>query len=121
MWIDIPPKDTTALVNETVELECKGRGNPAPTISWKKNDIAINFANNRRYLQMSTGSLRISLSQKSDTGKYTCVATNSAGYRWANATLSVLSKFFMLNYGDSRVTRIASRNSRRARETRRDW
>ena len=93
MWIDIPPKDTNALVNETVELECKGRGNPTPTITWKKDGQPINFASNPRYLLQSTGSLRISRAQKSDSGKYTCVATNRVGSKLANATLRVLSKF----------------------------
>ena len=92
VWIDIPPKDTFALVNETVELECKGRGDPTPTITWKKNDQPIDFANNRRYFQKSTGSIQISGSQKSDSGKYTCEATNRVGSKWAKVTLTVLSK-----------------------------
>ena len=78
-------------MNETVELQCQGQGSPTPTITWLKNDLNINFANNPRFFQKSTGSLQISRSQKSDSGKYTCVATNSLGSKRANATLRVLS------------------------------
>ena len=90
----MPPKNTDAVVNETVELQCQGRGSPTPTITWQKNDLNINFANNPRFFQKNTGSLQISRSQKSDSGKYTCVATNSLGSKRANATLRVLSKLF---------------------------
>ena len=92
VWIDVPPKNTDAVVNETVELQCQGRGDPTPTIRWQKNGQDINFANNPRYFQKHTGSLQISTSQKSDSGKYVCVATNSQGSVRANATLRVLSK-----------------------------
>ena len=90
VWIDVPPKNTDAIVNETVELQCQGRGSPTPTITWLKNDQNINFANNLRFFQKNTGSLLISRSQESDSGKYTCVATNSLGSKRANATLRVL-------------------------------
>lgn len=88
----MPPKNTDAIVNETVELQCQGQGSPTPTITWLKNDQNINFANNPRFFQKISGSLQISRSQKSDSGKYTCVATNSEGSTRANATLRVLSK-----------------------------
>lgn len=93
LWIDVPPKNTDAVVNETVELQCQGRGDPAPTITWQKNDQNIDFANNPRYFKKDTGSLQITTSQKSDSGKYLCVATNSQGSVRANATLRVLSEF----------------------------
>ena len=97
VWIAIPPKDTNALVNETVEMECKGGEYPTPTITWKKNDQPINFASNPRYFQKVTGSLRIIRAQKSDSGKYTCVATNSVGSKRADATLKVWSKLSPLS------------------------
>ena len=87
----MPPKNTDAIENETVELQCQGRGSPTPTITWRKNDKDINFANNPRFFQKITGPLQISRSQKSDSGKYTCVVTNSLGSKRANATLRVLS------------------------------
>ena len=97
VWIDVPPKDTFAVVNETVEMECQGRGDPTPTITWKKDDVIINNATSSRYFfPKFTGSLTIMMSQKSDSAKYTCVVTNSFGSKWANATLTVLSKFVVL-------------------------
>jgi len=78
-------------VNETVELDCKGRGDPTPTITWKKNDQLIDFASNSRYFKKNS-SLQIRRVEKSDAGKYTCEASNSKGRKWADATLRVLSK-----------------------------
>ena len=92
VWIDVPPQDNVALVGETAELECKSRGVPTPVIMWKKNYQPIHFPSNPRYAQKSTGSLQISRSQKGDSGKYTCVVTNSVGSKSANATLTVWSK-----------------------------
>lgn len=106
VWIDVPPKNTDAVVNDTVELECVGRGNPSPTITWQKNDQNINFANNPRYFQKSSGSLQISRSQKSDSGKYTCIATNSIGSKRANASLRVLIKTVIVNPLPSQIDAI---------------
>ncbi|XP_078347645.1 protein sidekick-2-like isoform X2 [Oculina patagonica] len=97
LWIDVPPKNTDAVVNETVELQCQGRGDPTPTISWQKNGQNIDIANNPRYDQKVTGSLQIRASQKSDSGKYLCVASNSEGSVRANATLRVLIKTVITN------------------------
>lgn len=98
VWIDVPPKDTFAVVNETVEMECQGRGDPTPTITWKKDDVIINNATSSRYFfPKFTGSLTIMMSQKSDSAKYTCVVTNSFGSKWANATLTVLIKTVITN------------------------
>ena len=57
-------------VNETntILLTCDVYGYPAPAITWKKDE---------KQLKQHTGkNLRIDGSTKSDSGKYTCVATN---------------------------------------------
>ena len=94
MWIDIPPKDTVALINETVELECKGRGDPEPTITWSKDGQVIDVSKSARHTIKSSGSLWISKSQKSDSGEYSCEAANNVAKKTAKATLRVLSKSF---------------------------
>ncbi|MBN3302329.1 HMCN1 protein, partial [Amia calva] len=74
------PSEVSVLMNDSVQLVCHAKGNPMPTIQWLKDGKALNLT--------EAGSIRISPdgstlsvvgAHTSDTGKYTCVATNAAG------------------------------------------
>ncbi|XP_051581270.1 hemicentin-1-like isoform X1 [Myxocyprinus asiaticus] len=80
---DIPgeglaPKEVKIKVNNTLTLECEAQAIPEPTLVWYKDgqilkaDGHLTFTANGRIIQ-------IKHTQVSDTGRYTCVASNIAG------------------------------------------
>ncbi|XP_028823701.1 hemicentin-1 isoform X1 [Denticeps clupeoides] len=72
------PKEVKIKVNNTLTLECEAQALPTPMLVWYKDgallraDDHINITANGRVVQ-------IKQAQVSDTGRYTCVATNIAG------------------------------------------
>ncbi|GAA6099393.1 hemicentin-1 isoform X2 [Tachysurus ichikawai] len=72
------PKEIKIKVNNTLTLECEAQAIPVPTLHWYKDgqilkgDGRITVTPNGRIVQ-------IKQAQVSDTGRYTCVATNIAG------------------------------------------
>ncbi|XP_058494160.1 hemicentin-1 isoform X1 [Solea solea] len=72
------PDEVTVLLNKTTQLECHVDGNPAPKITWFKDNQPISSNGPHRIL--SNGRiLQVSTAQVSDTGRYVCVANNVAG------------------------------------------
>lgn len=64
-------------------------GNPAPDIKWLKDGQML--IPDRRYQVLSHGRfLQISGAHVSDTGRYSCLASNSAGDRSRHFNLNVL-------------------------------
>lgn len=67
-------------------------GNPVPEITWLKDGQTL--ASDARLQVMSNGRfLQISGSQVADTGRYSCLASNSAGDRSRHFNLNVLGMF----------------------------
>ncbi|XP_006892907.1 PREDICTED: roundabout homolog 4 [Elephantulus edwardii] len=80
----VQPRDTVAMVGEQVILECKPPwGFPEPTVSWWKDGKPL-VLQPGQYV-MSDGSLLMTRAEKSDSGTYMCVATNSARQRESRA------------------------------------
>uniref|UniRef100_A0A3Q3ALP3 Hemicentin 1 n=1 Tax=Kryptolebias marmoratus TaxID=37003 RepID=A0A3Q3ALP3_KRYMA len=80
---DIPgeglaPKEVKIKINSTLTLECVAQAFPTPALQWYKDgqvlqaDDHVSITANGRIVQ-------IKHAQVSDTGRYTCVATNVAG------------------------------------------
>ncbi|XP_074858281.1 hemicentin-1 isoform X2 [Carettochelys insculpta] len=67
-----------AYINKSAVLECVAEGVPTPRITWRK-DGAVFAGNNARYSLLENGSLYIHAAHVSDTGRYLCMATNTAG------------------------------------------
>ncbi|XP_010130628.1 PREDICTED: hemicentin-1, partial [Buceros rhinoceros silvestris] len=72
------PEDLTALLDTSLNIECTATGTPPPQINWLKNGLPLSVSSQIRLL--SAGQiLRLARVRISDTGVYTCVASNRAG------------------------------------------
>ncbi|XP_076780776.1 roundabout homolog 4 isoform X2 [Arvicanthis niloticus] len=80
----IQPRDTVAVVGESLVLECGPPwGYPKPSVSWWKDGKPLVLQPGRH--TVSGDSLMVSRAEKNDTGTYMCMATNSAGQRESRA------------------------------------
>ncbi|XP_051929215.1 hemicentin-1 isoform X1 [Hippocampus zosterae] len=74
------PSEIGVLLNESIQLACHVQGSPSPTIQWLKDGEVINNAGNKDFRISPDGSiLTVTATHTTDSGKYTCVASNSAG------------------------------------------
>ena len=64
------------LVGTAVYIRCPVTGNPAPVIEWKKSGFLLTTSGS---LQIAKNTLILLDSTWSDTGSYTCEASNGAG------------------------------------------
>ena len=64
------------LVGTTVSISCPAVGNPHPKIIWTKSDVALLSS---RFVKVEKSTLTIFGGPWSDTGRYTCIASNAAG------------------------------------------
>ncbi|KAM6456551.1 hemicentin-1 isoform 2-T2 [Liasis olivaceus] len=82
------PKEYVVVVDKPVTLLCETEGYPSPVTAWQKNGQLVTESMRRRVL--STGALQIAFVQPTDTGRYTCTATNMAGSSSSSMELTVL-------------------------------
>ncbi|NXE93182.1 HMCN1 protein, partial [Menura novaehollandiae] len=84
----LSPKEVKIKVNHSLTLECEAHAIPAASISWYKDGQASHKLNSSEgplkaddhvLIQGSGHTLHIKEAQVSDTGRYTCVASNIAG------------------------------------------
>ncbi|XP_027145831.1 hemicentin-1 [Larimichthys crocea] len=74
------PSEMGVLLNESIQLVCRARGTPTPTIQWLKDGEVINDTRSMGFRISPDGStLTVTKAHTTDSGKYTCVATNTAG------------------------------------------
>ncbi|XP_031715320.1 hemicentin-1 isoform X1 [Anarrhichthys ocellatus] len=74
------PSEMGVLLNESIQLVCRARGTPTPTIQWLKDGEVINNTRDEGLGISPDGStLTVTGAHTTDSGKYTCVATNTAG------------------------------------------
>uniref|UniRef100_A0AAQ5XXH5 Roundabout, axon guidance receptor, homolog 1 (Drosophila) n=1 Tax=Amphiprion ocellaris TaxID=80972 RepID=A0AAQ5XXH5_AMPOC len=83
------PGSQVVLVDQSVEFRCEARGDPVPTVRWRKDDGDLPKG---RYEIREDHTLKIRRLASADVGSYTCVAENMVGKAEASATLTVHGK-----------------------------
>ncbi|XP_036354448.1 hemicentin-1-like isoform X2 [Octopus sinensis] len=81
--------DTKILINETAQLNCIARGVPKVKVRWFKDGKPLNSANSRIEFITDGRQLRVRGEDLSDSGIYTCTATNKVGSDKVEYRLSV--------------------------------
>ena len=85
------PTNVTVEAGETFELHCRAQGHPEPQLRWQGSFRAA--ADDRRMDFLQASKVIVIRDAKSvDTGKYTCIASNEAGFVNATAFVTVLGK-----------------------------
>uniref|UniRef100_H3DFP8 Ig-like domain-containing protein n=1 Tax=Tetraodon nigroviridis TaxID=99883 RepID=H3DFP8_TETNG len=82
------PSSQVVLVDQSVEFRCEARGDPVPTVRWRKDDGDLPKVLSR-YEIREDHTLKIRRLISADVGSYTCVAENMVGKAEASATLTV--------------------------------
>ena len=105
--ITTPPLDQIVNSSSNVSFTCNANSKPRATIQWKKNGNAISNTTTIIISSTTMGNctltdppnqceissiLEIFDTQLSDSGVYTCNASNNAGYVEKNDTLTVVGK-----------------------------
>uniref|UniRef100_A0A8C4R4Z6 Palladin, cytoskeletal associated protein n=1 Tax=Eptatretus burgeri TaxID=7764 RepID=A0A8C4R4Z6_EPTBU len=88
------PGDTVAHEGKLCRLDCKVSGLPTPDLSWQLNGRPLHPDPTHKMLVRENGihSLIIESLAVSDSGTYTCVASNQAGQSSFSLQLSVVAK-----------------------------
>ncbi|XP_062859555.1 protein sidekick-2-like [Trichomycterus rosablanca] len=92
--ITVGPSDSTVIDGMSVILQCETAGAPRPAITWQKGEhvLASGSVQLPRFTLLESGSLLISPAHLSDSGRYTCTASNSRGIDQASANLVVWAR-----------------------------
>ncbi|XP_064420214.1 hemicentin-2 [Latimeria chalumnae] len=113
LHVQVPPKIhpapqiLKALAGQTVDFPCVTHGTPTPNLTWYKNGELLHVGD-RDSLQGPDGTVHITDVMLSDSGRYRCLATNSAGQDAIDITLEVLEPPAFADAEDLTLERIAN-------------
>lgn len=82
----------TVVRGNLASLLCIADGTPAPTVSWLKDGVTLISDPHLKFLNLNT-TVQIIQAQVNDTGRYTCVAINTAGQASRHFNLKVLGEY----------------------------
>lgn len=99
LYSSVPPgldgagstEDVTVVKGNSASLLCVADGTPTPSLSWFKDGLTLIADPHLHFLNLNT-TLHIVLAQVNDTGRYTCVADNTAGQASRHFALKVLGE-----------------------------
>lgn len=81
----------TVVRGNLASLLCVADGTPTPTVSWLKEGETLLPAAYLKFLNLNM-SVQIPQAQVNNTGRYTCVANNTAGQASRHFNLKVLGE-----------------------------
>lgn len=84
-------EDRSVVVGETVALQCKALGSPAPRITWLRNDQPLR-PSERHHFTPGNQLLVIGSATLEDAGRYTCLMSNTLGTERAHSQLVVTQR-----------------------------
>lgn len=102
--IYVPQKTITVNVSDTTWLPCVAKGNPAPKITWLKQNGSLPAGRH----EVHVSGLSIKDVTSDDEGIYSCLATSALGVVQANVTLIVQGMLFIIInfvYGEEKKAR----------------
>ncbi|KAI6172894.1 EGF-like domain-containing protein [Aphelenchoides besseyi] len=82
------PPQVDGIVNIPLAMACRAQGTPQPTIQWEYEGVGLS-GDDERFVQTSTGTLRLSQPRASDSGLWKCWARNQAGEDSSQTILTV--------------------------------
>ena len=96
--ITVHPQTVAKPEGDNVTLSCNATANPIATISWTRNGSPVNTTiNSKISFSEDNKQLTITDVNRTDSGEYRCVASNSLGNDTSNvATLDVQCKYSIL-------------------------
>lgn len=86
-----PERHITAEMEKVVDIPCRAKGIPPPSITWYKDAALVEVGKLTRFKQRSDGGLQISGLLPDDTGMLQCFAHNAAGEAQTSTYLAVTS------------------------------
>lgn len=86
----VQPESVRAEEAGVARFQCQIHGLPEPLISWEKDGQPVDTSDNR-YTLLPTGVLQITGVREEDSGKFCCVAHNSAGVKHSTEALLTIS------------------------------
>lgn len=84
-------EDVTVVKGNLASLVCIADGTPTPTVSWLREGVTVVPEPHLRFFNQNT-TLQITRAQVNDTGRYTCVANNTAGQASRHFNIKVLGE-----------------------------
>uniref|UniRef100_A0A8C4MLH2 Sidekick cell adhesion molecule 2 n=1 Tax=Equus asinus asinus TaxID=83772 RepID=A0A8C4MLH2_EQUAS len=90
-FVKEPERHITAEMEKVVDIPCRAKGVPPPSITWYKDAAAVEVERLSRFRQRADGGLQISALVPDDTGMFQCFARNAAGEAQTSTYLAVTS------------------------------
>ncbi|XP_039417870.1 hemicentin-2 [Corvus cornix cornix] len=106
------PVTILAVLGQETTLPCEVQGNPPPLVVWSREQQPLPLTTTR-YSVLPSGSLHLAEPQVTDTGLYTCTATNAAGSASLSYSLHVQAPpQLWIGHGESHLTAVANTSLR---------